>query len=54
MVEFHRRLKLKFDHPRLATTKAEALRQAQLKVRSSAAHQHPFYWAGFIIAGDAR
>jgi CHAT domain-containing protein len=53
MVEFHRRIKLKFDSPRVVTTKAEALRQAQLKIRRSAANRHPFYWAGFIIAGDA-
>ena len=47
MVEFHRQLKTK-----PAQGKAEALRQAALKVMKSA--RHPFDWAGFILVGDGR
>ena len=54
MVEFHKLLKVKFDNPRSEVTKADALRQAQLKLLKSSAYRHPFYWAGFIITGDAR
>jgi CHAT domain-containing protein len=54
MIEFHRGLKLKSDNPRSELTKADALRYAQLKLLRSAAYRHPFYWAGFIITGDAR
>lgn len=34
--------------------KAEALRQAALKLRRNAATAHPFYWAGFVLIGEAR
>jgi CHAT domain-containing protein/lipopolysaccharide biosynthesis regulator YciM len=47
MVEFHRQLKTK-----PAQGKAEALRQAALKVMKS--QRHPFHWAGFILVGDGR
>lgn len=35
-------------------SKARALRQSVLAIRRSAAYQHPFYWAGFAMIGDAR
>lgn len=31
---------------------AEALRQAQLRVRANDATAHPYYWAGFVVIGD--
>ncbi|MEJ7622931.1 MAG: CHAT domain-containing protein [Pyrinomonadaceae bacterium] len=34
--------------------KADALRQAALKMRHSDRFAHPFYWAGFVAVGDAR
>ncbi|WP_414544792.1 CHAT domain-containing protein [Nostoc sp. CCY0012] len=33
-------------------TKAEALRQAQLKLMSNPAYSHPYFWAGFILVGN--
>lgn len=47
MVEFHRQLR-----QRSANTKAEALRQAALKLLRGA-YRHPFYWAGFVAVGAA-
>jgi CHAT domain-containing protein/tetratricopeptide (TPR) repeat protein len=47
MVEFHRQLR-----QRSASTKAEALRQAALKLLRGA-YRHPFYWAGFVAVGAA-
>lgn len=35
-------------HPR----KAEALRQASLKLIGSEKYGHPYYWAGFVLVGD--
>jgi CHAT domain-containing protein len=35
-------------------TKAEALRQAALKLMKSPGASHPFYWAGFVLVGDGR
>jgi CHAT domain-containing protein/tetratricopeptide (TPR) repeat protein len=48
MIDFHRRLAAgKVDE-------AEALRQASLDVMRSPGRLHPFYWAAFIVLGDAR
>jgi CHAT domain-containing protein len=33
-------------------TKAEALRQAQLKLSSNPKYSHPYFWAGFILVGN--
>jgi CHAT domain-containing protein len=44
MVEFHRQLKTQ--------PKAETLRQAQLRLMKDGKHQHPFYWAAFVLVGD--
>ena len=32
--------------------RSEALRQAQLAMLKRKDHQHPFYWASFIQAGE--
>jgi len=51
MIDFHRHL----THPANAKskqTKAEALRQAELKLLKSQRYRHPFYWAGFVMIGD--
>ncbi|HKG81044.1 MAG TPA: CHAT domain-containing protein, partial [Pyrinomonadaceae bacterium] len=48
MVNFHRALissKL---------TKAEALREAALKLMKNPETSHPFYWGGFVLVGDGR
>jgi CHAT domain-containing protein len=41
---------LKLSKP--GTTKAEALRQAQLSLLRSPQYQHPFYWAPFVLVGN--
>ena len=43
MISFYRRLKS-------GSTKAAALRAAQMETRAK--HQHPYYWAGFVLTGD--
>ena len=35
-------------------SKSRALRQSLLALRRSTDHQHPYYWAGFAMIGDAR
>jgi CHAT domain-containing protein/tetratricopeptide (TPR) repeat protein len=49
MVEFHRQLRTKPEQG-----KAEALRQASLKLLKQEKYRHPFYWAGFVLVGDGR
>ena len=49
MIDFHRRLT-----GGTASDKAEALRQASLDTMRSPGRLHPFYWAAFIMVGDAR
>lgn len=46
MVEFYRRLAK-------GEGRAEALRQASLTLLRDPAHRHPFYWASFIVSGEA-
>lgn len=48
MVEFHRE-----SIRRGAAGKAEALRQAMLKMIADPQLKHPFYWAGFQLIGNA-
>lgn len=48
MIDFHRRL------AGGKTDRAEALRQASLATMRSPGRLHPFYWAAFIVLGDAR
>jgi CHAT domain-containing protein len=33
-------------------SKAESLRRAELKLIHTDKHEHPFYWAGFVLMGD--
>jgi CHAT domain-containing protein/Tfp pilus assembly protein PilF len=40
-----------YTHLRAGMGKAEALRQAQIDVRAQ--YPAPYYWAGFVLAGDA-
>jgi len=47
MVNFHRSL-ISSNKP----TKADALRQAALKLMRNPETSHPFYWAGFVLVGD--
>ena len=47
MLEFHRQL-LKGK-----VSKAEAMRQAALKLKRTHEFSHPSYWAGFVVVGDA-
>src|SRR5262245_57756015 len=51
MVEFHRRLKSQMANRADSFSAARALREAALKLRRTAAYRHPFYWAGFVVAG---
>ncbi len=53
MVEFHRHLVGPRAAGRRAPAKAEALRQAALKLLRGP-YSHPAYWAGFILIGDER
>ena len=53
MVEFHRHLVGQRPTGRRAPTKAEALRQAALKLLRGP-YNHPAYWAGFVLIGDER
>jgi CHAT domain-containing protein len=50
MVAFHR----EWNDGERKLSKARALQQASLKVLRTRGFSHPFYWAGFILAGDAR
>jgi CHAT domain-containing protein len=53
MTEFYQRLRpASRDH--VTRSKAEALRQAQLTLLRNPRHQHPFYWAPFVLIGDWR
>src|SRR5262245_10569449 len=51
MLNFHRQLRAPAA-PKTKVTKAEALRQAALKVMKNPETSHPFYWAGFVLVGD--
>jgi CHAT domain-containing protein len=52
MVNFHRGLILQPVAGKAKPTKAEALRQAALKLMRNPETHHPFYWAGFVLVGD--
>ena len=49
MLGFHQRL---MPSSKAKMTKAEALRQAALKLMKNPATSHPFYWAAFVLMGD--
>lgn len=50
MTEFYRHLLA--DVNGVTQGKAEALRQAQLKLLHNSAYQHPYYWAPFVLVGN--
>jgi CHAT domain-containing protein/Tfp pilus assembly protein PilF len=50
MLEFHSALRT----PQARTSKAQAMQSAALKLLRSTDYRHPFYWAGFVLIGDAR
>ena len=54
MVELHKKLKPSFEARNLDVSKAEALRAAMLKMMKNPRYRHPFYWAPFVVIGDAR
>ena len=45
MLDFHQNLKTNIS-------KAEALRQASLKLLHTDEYHHPFYWAPYVLIGD--
>ncbi len=54
MVGFHRAISSPSGAGTTKVTKTEALRRAALKVMKNPETSHPFYWAGFVLAGDGR
>ncbi len=54
MVNFHRALMAEAGAGKGRVTKAEALRQAALKLMKNPETGHPFYWAGFVLVGAGR
>jgi CHAT domain-containing protein len=50
MIAFHRA----WNAGRAGTSKARALQLASLQLLRTAETSHPFYWAGFVLVGDAR
>src|SRR5262245_17256866 len=54
MLGFHHQLRTLSTSARSPAHKAEALRQAALKVMKNPETSHPFYWAGFVLVGDGR
>lgn len=53
MLEFHRQIKANMQRTKTPVTKSGALRQAALKLMGTERYKHPFYWAGFVIVGNA-
>lgn len=51
MLEFHRRLKSQMSSNADSFSAARALRESALKLLRSKQYRHPFYWAGFVVAG---
>jgi CHAT domain-containing protein/tetratricopeptide (TPR) repeat protein len=54
MINFHRQALTSPAAAKSKATKAEALRQAALKMLKNPETRHPFYWAGFVLVGDGR
>jgi CHAT domain-containing protein/Tfp pilus assembly protein PilF len=52
MISFHRQALASLAAAKSKATKAEALRQAALKMMKNPETRHPFYWAGFVLVGD--
>ncbi len=53
MLEFHRNLLRRKPDGEPALTKAEALREASLKLLRGQ-YNHPVYWAGFVLIGNEK
>src|SRR5213083_1986616 len=49
MLEFHRQLQAQPQNSKAKISKAEALRQAALKLMRHDRYRHPFHWAGFVV-----
>ena len=49
MLEFHRQLHSFGSHG----SKSIALQRAAKKILNNVQYRHPFYWAGFVVVGDA-
>lgn len=54
MVAFHARWQASSRRRSTNDAKATALQDASRAVMADARYRHPFYWAGFIVMGDAR
>src|SRR5262245_21453134 len=52
MLGFHHQLRAPPGTRKAPATKAEALRQAALKLMKNPGTSHPFYWASFVLVGD--
>jgi CHAT domain-containing protein len=50
MIDFHRWLRGSGTQSR--RSKAEALRQAAIKLMADAKYRHPFFWSGFVVVGE--
>ncbi|MBI4909065.1 MAG: CHAT domain-containing protein [Acidobacteria bacterium] len=50
MVGFHQRWRAGAN----GVSKSQALREASLRLLKSSEYSHPFYWAGYILAGNPR
>jgi CHAT domain-containing protein len=54
MLAFHRNLKIERTNGSSPISTARALQRAELQLLHTPRYAHPFYWAGFIVMGDAR
>ena len=56
MSDFHAGVKMHFQSASQAktTSMAEAMRRSMLSLRRSSNYQHPYYWSGLMIVGNAR
>lgn len=54
MLDFHRYLRANLKGSPAHARKAEALRQAALKMMKSPNYKHPFHWASFVVIGDSK
>jgi CHAT domain-containing protein len=54
MVAFHQNLVRRPSSAADPLARAESLRRAALDMRRKSGRAHPFYWAGFVLVGDAR
>ena len=52
MVEFHRHLSAQTRPARGSVAKAQAWREAALKLMQDTQFRHPFFWSGFWVVGD--